>query len=236
MKKVFLTLALAAFAFAANAQFVVSGSLGFNHRGTKNTLDGTEYYNSVPGIPKSTQFNINLRGGYQINDKFQAGVEIGFRTNKNVYEYSTLSDPTKISNTDTYKSNAFGFGIYGRYDFLQFDKWNIFAEAEFYMAFGSGEKEIEGPTGTTTTDDPKTMDLNLAIVPGISYKINDNLSADLYLNFISLGFWMNKSTTETPTSGDDVTTDTYFGLAATSSQSSINMLLDNVSIGLTYRF
>ncbi len=239
MKKVFLTLALAAFAFAANAQFVVGGSLGFNHQGIKNTNDGKEYWTATPN--KTTGFNINLKGGYQINEDLQAGLLIGFNSTKSVNEQD-MGATGSVNNTTTIKSHDFRFGVYGRYTCLHFNKISLFAEGQLAIAMGGGKTEVEAAnTPTVTTDAPKTFDLGLKIIPGISYNLTDNLTADLYLNFISLGFNMNKTTTKvagaTPgTEVDDVVTTTDFGFNATSSQNSITALWNNVSIGVTYRF
>lgn len=237
MKKVFLTLALAAFAFAANAQFVVSGSLNFNHNGIKNTLDGDEYWTGAPN--KSTGFGIDLKGGYQINDQWQVGVMLGFDMGTTVIE-DDLTGAGSVNYTETDKTHMFGFGVYGRYDFLQFKKLNVFAEAQLAMGIGGGKNEIETAGTTVSTDHPKDFALTIAVVPGVSYKLTDNLSADLYLNFIGLGFSMAKQTTKTTNASgseiDDVNTISSFGLNATCYQDDINTLFNNVSLGFTYRF
>ena len=79
MKKVLLTLALAAFAFAANAQFVVSGQLGFNTNG------GSTYTKTEVGVTNETKIPNNILNtitfapsfGYMLNDNMQVGLSFG---------------------------------------------------------------------------------------------------------------------------------------------------------------
>lgn len=239
MKKVFLTLALAAFAFAANAQFVVSGNFGFNHNGVKNTLDGNEYWTGATN--KSNDFNLGVNFGYQLNDQFQAGVMLNYI----MANAKAEADPANSGSvTSTTKSNThmFGFGLYGRYDFIQYNKLSVFVHGALGMEMGGGKTEVEIPGApTVSTDAPKTFNLGLSFVPGVSYKLTDCLSAELYFDFIGLGFGMNKTTTKVaPTPGaaevDDVTTNTYFGLNATTDRDNITALWNTVRMGVTFHF
>lgn len=238
MKKVFLTLALAAFAFAANAQFVVSGDLGFNHNGLKNTLDGKEYWTGTTN--KATDFGIALKAGYQLTDQIQAGVMIGFAITNTKAE----ADPTNtgsVTSTTKINTHDFAFGVYGRYDFLQFNKLSVFAEGQLAIGMGGGKTEVEtAGAPTVSTDAPKTFSLGLNVVPGVSYKLTDRLSAELYFDFIGLGFNMGKTTTKvTDATGkevDDVTTNTSFGLNATTDRDNITALWNTVRMGVTFHF
>lgn len=237
MKKVFLTLALAAFAFAANAQFVVSGNLGFNHNGEKYTVDGKDNYTANP--QKNNGFNLNLKGGYQLTDQIQVGLLLGFNSYSNITE-SPVADPTKVDNTVTIKNHTFNVGVYGRYNFMEFNKLTLFAEASIDIAMGGGktETEITG-TPTATVDDPKTFGFNFDIVPGISYKLTDHLSAELYLDMVSLGFHMAKTTWDKTiaTSGTEETyTYTDFGFNAETKDMSITGFNNTVRIGVAFNF
>ena len=230
MKKVFLTLALAAFAFAANAQFVVSGNLGFNHSGEKYTVDGKDDYTSRP--EKNNNFYIRLKGGYQITEDFQAGVLLGFSTSKYLREDPDPTDPTKTDRSFTSKSNTISMGVYGRYNLMTFNKFKFFAEGTLGIVMGSGTNETKNPAATVSVDQPKSFGLNIDIVPGASYQINDHLSADLYFNLFALGFHTEKTTADkaTTASGTEETySTTDFGFRVTG-------LSNALSLGITYRF
>lgn len=230
MKKVFLTLALAAFAFAANAQFVISGNLGFSHSGEKYTYDGKDEYFSNP--VKSNDFNLTLKAGYQINDNLQAGLLLGYSTSSDVTEMANPTDFTSTDRNTTNKGNTINLGVYGRYNITSFGDLNLFAEGTVRIAMGSGKNETEFPGGSTSVDAPKTFGLGIDIVPGVSYQLTDNLSAELYFDFVSLGFHSNKTTWDKniTTSGVEETyTRSNFGLG-------VNGLGSALSVGVTYKF
>lgn len=238
MKKVFLTLALAAFAFAANAQFLVSGNLGFSNIGVKNTFDGKEYWTGATN--KATDFGLGINFGYQITDQIQAGVMVGFDMGTTKAE----ADPTNtgsVTTTTTTNTHTFAFGVYGRYDFIQYNKLSVFAIASMAMDMGGGKTEVEtAGAPTVSTDAPKTFDFGIAVVPGLSYRLTDRLSTEVYFDFIGLAFGVNKTTTKavnaTGAEVDDVTTNTYFGLNATTDRDNITALWNTVRIGVTFHF
>jgi len=230
MKKVFLTLALAAFAFAANAQFVISGNLGFSHSGEKYTFDGKDDYTGNP--VKSNEFNIDLKAGYQINDNFQAGLLLGFSTSTDVTEMANPTDFTSTDRNATAKGNTIKLGVYGRYNITNFGDLTLFAEGKVRMAMGSGKNETEFPGGSTSVDAPKTFGLYIDVVPGVSYQLTDHLSADLYLNFASLSFNSDKTTWDkniTASGVEETYTSSNFGLGVRGLSSAINL-------GVSYKF
>ena len=237
MKKVFLTLALAAFAFAANAQFVVSGNLGFNHDGEKYTVDGKDDYTATP--QKNTNFAFDLKGGYQLTDQIQVGLLLGYSSTTNITE-APVADPTKVDNTVTIKGHVFEVGVYGRYNVMEFNKLTLFAEGSLAIAMQGGKTETE-ITGvpTATVDDPKVFGFYFDIVPGLSYKLTDHLSAELYLDMVSLGFHMTKVTWDKNISASG-TEETYkyteFGLNAQTKDMSITGFNNTVRIGVAFNF
>ena len=73
MKKVLLTLALAAFAFTANAQWVIGGTVSANH----------DNFHTDKYVRGATTTNITLlpKVGYQLNDNMQVGLLFGWTFN-----------------------------------------------------------------------------------------------------------------------------------------------------------
>lgn len=207
MKKVILTLALAAFAFAANAQFVVSGNVALNLNGghTQNTnvlgTTTTEYdlptdvYNSFTFAPKV---------GYQLNDKMQAGLALGYtlRTATLYNAFGYMADKNYEGWTKTTR-NMFTIAPYFRYNFADFGKCKLFAEAQ--LSFGISPKAtvheystailLTPAVDTTYKANTKVFDLGLTIVPGFNYQVNEHVSLDLYVDLLGLSYNFSKSTT-----------------------------------------
>lgn len=241
MKKVLLTIALAAFAFAANAQFVVSGSASFSTNGgsTYGLFETTEtgVNNAERNVPNniSNLFTFGPSIGYMLNDKMQVGLGFGLTINYNKnfgvnrinpatgvsYAYSNpnldAEDWRKVSSVD------FTIAPYFRYYFMEVGKFNFFCQANVKWTINGrptthvfatkiDANATYGPavaldaidttyTGTyvatmgmygekvevkkhTETD----MELGIEILPGVSYKFNDNFSADMYFGFASVNF------------------------------------------------
>ena len=82
MKKIVLTLALAAFAFAANAQFVIGGQIGFNTDGgntwNRYTAAGTTPTEYIIPHDSYTDFVFAPKFGYNLNEKMHVGITLGF--------------------------------------------------------------------------------------------------------------------------------------------------------------
>ena len=73
MKKLFITLALAAATFVgANAQFIIGGTIGGGVNFTKASYDGDDLASSTNG-----GFNIGVKLGYAINDNMEIGLKAG---------------------------------------------------------------------------------------------------------------------------------------------------------------
>ncbi|MBQ0016670.1 MAG: transporter [Bacteroidales bacterium] len=243
MKKVFLFVAAVVFAFAANAQFTLTGSLGFDSYGKGQHYDGEKIFNG--DSYKYNVFNIDLMAGYQFNEKWEAGIILGYSTGADKYfipsgKIMQNQDMESFSKDGEYYEkeirNEFSAGIYGRYTFASVGKLNFFAQAsaEFYI---ENEKlETKDALGSRTDDYEtagkgldKTIGFNIAITPGVNYALNEHLSFDLWLNFISLEYNNYKTTTKTMLNKDFGSTYSYFSF-------SCDGFGNFVSLGIKYRF
>lgn len=218
MKKVLLTLALAAFAFAANAQFVIGGQISYNTEG------GNELTSTYVGAT-STTTNLNMPGvqnagfyentsdliilpkiGYQLNDNMQVGAKLGVIWSKDVDYTNFYNEYTNIPDFEGWEKTT-GMDVmiapYFRYNLMEMGNFTLFCEATLGFRFGLNptvhqfnvaytdpitglpvdavDKDVDWIKNTSTT-------ISLDIVPGLNYKFNDNLSADLYLNVAALAF------------------------------------------------
>ena len=150
MKKVLLTLALAAFAFAANAQFVVSGSFGFSTNGGstwgKNTAAGVTAEATLP-TDINTTINFGPSFGYMLSDNMQVGLslDLGYNYTKEfdaVFPGTGAYTPAFDKAEDWLVTKQFGFGIapYFRYYFMQAGNFNFFCEAQLGLIINGNPK------------------------------------------------------------------------------------------------
>jgi long-subunit fatty acid transport protein len=141
MKKVLLTLALAAFAFAANAQFVVSGQLGFNTNG------GSTYTKTEVGVTNETKIPNNILNtitfapsfGYMLNDNMQVGLSfgLGYRYTKTFNTVPPIGEAytTPNLNAENWTSVSqmnFNIAPYFRYYFAEAANFKFFCEASIF--------------------------------------------------------------------------------------------------------
>lgn len=214
MKKVFLTIALAAFAFAANAQFVLGGQVGFNSTGGSESYTGhlgtlTDEY-VIPGDPFSSNANRNSltimpKIGYQLNDKMQVGAKLGLIWTQDkdfsMYkaEYAAYKD---FEGWYRYTYTYLEIAPYFRYNVAELGSFTLFCEASLSYSMNLNSKvhhyrkaytDVAGFKHDEINEDQKgysytNNELGIQIVPGLNYKLSDNFSADLYLNVARLAF------------------------------------------------
>lgn len=215
-----MTLALAAFAFAASAQqFVLGGNIGLSHDGKHddNFSTGSEAYTNISIMPKF---------GYWLNDKMQIGAQLGWDYSYNRHYYGA---------DDTYTSHpksAVVIAPYFRYNVANWKKFTVFCEAQLNVTLGLESSSHEFDKGKEVAGYPDKQKDNFTsfginVVPGLNYAFNSNFSMDLYINLARL--YAEK------TSYEDYSTHEW-GLGANMNAQSINAHLSNFSIGFNYSF
>lgn len=213
MKKIVLTFALAAFAFAANAQFVISANIGGNMT-SGNTITTTHitvvtdstFTSDVP-MQSTTNFTGGIKAGYKFG-KFQAGIAGSF----SMYTYENQElDPTIIpipgniistiatTGSMSTKGNVITVSPYLRYDFLTAGDVSLFAELSFNYSM-SNNPEVHatmknvGPMNfslsldSTFTRPLSSTTMGVNLVPGLSWQLSKNCGIDLYLDFLAIAY------------------------------------------------
>lgn len=186
MKKIFMTLAAVAVAATMNAQIYVGGGINLQTGKTTNEVTAGGVTTSIDN--KNTTFGITPEIGYKLDEKMAVGLAFGFTTTTS--EPGTGVPGTSVKNT----RNNFNFVPYFRYTFVTWDKLSVFADAELGFSFGKNKNERTAG-GVTTTAETKTNAFHFAVLPGISYQLNDKI------NFVAklgngIGYWHEK--TENP--------------------------------------
>lgn len=219
MKKVLLTLALAAFTFAANAQFVVGGMFDISYNGGDTKYTGVAGKTDDLALPYNSRANTSLgyavmpKVGFQLNDKMQVGVAFGIQGgsykdySRWTNEYEDYKDFEGWSKR-TYR--GYTFAPYFRYNLGTISGLTFFCEAQLSLYFGGRDKyhvfntEINDPDifyivpalDTTYKSDYKNSYIAFTIVPGLNYKFNEHLSADLYIDLLGFSFVRYTSSTD----------------------------------------
>lgn len=219
MKKALFTIALAAFAFAANAQFVIGGQLGFTSQGGNthyvhtDPLAAASYDYNTPGYNEWNTNTITLlpKIGYNLNDKMQVGAKLGITWDKTTdfSGYGPIrSQVPDFEGWTSESSLGFVFAPYFRYNFATSGKFTFFCEAQLALTINPNAKRhtynsaytLGGINFAEVDEDDltysfKSTSIALTVVPGVNYKINDKFSADLYVDLLGLGFTHRTTTT-----------------------------------------
>lgn len=251
MKKVLLTLAVTCFAFAANAQLVIGGNIGFGMSNGTNTftrevVTPAATTTITTDLPKTVDFYIMPKIGFNINEKMSAGIILGYSssTRTNVYDWWGPAPFTATDIVRTVKTSSSEINVtpYFRYNVTTLNNFTFFCEAAVPIAISPVEKthvDVTYKDGTSTvshTEDiegAKYTSFGVTVTPGLNYALNDHLNMDIYFNAIGLGFNHMVTTTVTKYPNGDTDTDVdatnTFGL-------NVRTLPAGVGFGINYVF
>lgn len=143
MKKILMTLAMGMMALTMNAQMYVGGSFGLQSV-TPEVGDGETSFQILPEI------------GFQFDEKWGAGVQIGY-----------ISD--KGGAYDLGAESAFAFAPYVRYTALKFKNVNLF---------------LDGGFDYLQSKNPKINIFGVGIKPGVAVNLNEKLSFVTHFGFL----------------------------------------------------
>ena len=184
MKKI-ITLILIVTAATAQAQFTVGVNGGFNRSVCNETTQNSYTYSLTP----------TLLLGYRINNHFTVGLtgSLEYLCDDIQYhkepDYFNGFDISRTQNILTWYAGAFT-----RYDILLTEHLSLFAHLKLYLgkSFLRQRHERMAAQYQTQTHDSgykKNLDFyEVTLTPGLSYRFNSHLSADLYLNLLSISY------------------------------------------------
>lgn len=198
MKKIVILFLLAA-AVTAQAQFTVGINTGFDRFGRGES--GSKSYTLI-ATP-------NLLLGYQLNSRLTVGLTGSIlcydeikRNEVTLPEIPADDSGFGFERTTrtSEKSVAWNAGAYARYDIPLTEHLSLFANLS--VAFGKANSsysreyifyntDIHDFDTRTYTHDYNDRDISfteVALVPGVSYRFNSHLSADLYLNLLQIAY------------------------------------------------
>lgn len=197
------------FSVGLNAQVFVGGNFGLRLSG------GTNDDNSK----KPTKFELNIAptAGKFISDKTAIGVSLNFGTSS-----ENNNQDIEVVN----KITAFGISPFIRYYAVNFNKFSIFGQGNVGLSFAHHNQKVEGDL----QEGPKSSQIALGIVPGLSYELSDKISLETTIDLFNFGF---SHTTIKDADGTNAEKTTVFGMGA-----GLDNLANtnNISIGAIFKF
>ena len=159
MKKIMMTLAAVAVAATMNAQVYLGGTLGLGFENKLIDKDG----NDATGMT----FQIKPEFGYNLDEKSSVGIVLGFGVTNNTNEMLNQNDTfakALVGGKKTDKSAIqFAIAPYYRYKFVQFDKVDLFIDAQVGFVY-------------TKYDEWNNTTFNIGVRPGVAFNASDKIS------------------------------------------------------------
>jgi len=204
MKKAALVfLLLCAFA-SAQAQWVVSGNLGYSRSGLTVTKFGDPAFDGTQ--PQGWSLEFSPRIGYSFNGNIAVGVQLGFIHSDYTYTsgiYSNLTNQWVESQELLYRRNNYSAGLYLRKFIHSWGDLTLHAEILVNYGIGRGyNHKTEYRLYNYPNQDPYYEPITTSrlvhsarfaaqIVPVFNYSFGNRFSMDAYMNFASLIFSHN---------------------------------------------
>ncbi|MGC8823810.1 MAG: outer membrane beta-barrel protein [Bacteroidales bacterium] len=203
MKKTLLFVTMIALSATLYSQAFVGGSLSFSVSGSSETSGNT----TVDG-PTSAAFIVSPMAGYYLNSQMAIGVELGL----GVTSSNNNRTPTATKTTTT----SIAISPFLRYHVVEMGPISVFGQGS--IGIGLGSTKIK--TGSVSSDGPKTTSFEIAVRPGVSYKLTDQIAIEAFLGGLSY----NHTTVKQP--NDDKDKDYEFGLSFSTA----------LNLGFVYKF
>lgn len=213
MKKIFLTIALVAMTFSANAQLFVGGEIGLNTTGgnTKKTINNETSTQKKGGL---TSIIIAPEIGYQFSEKFLVGASLGVipTINKTYTGENTVTTTTTVD---------WSINPYARYRLAAIGNFGVWAQGGLSIY------------GSKISENTSNFAFNLGVLPVLSYTLNEHFTLLTRLNVFSLNFSTSTTTTKFDGGNTKVNT-TAFNIGADTNDVIGN--LGGITIGCVYSF
>lgn len=184
MKKLFITACLALAAVtAANAQWYVGGNFSFKETSSHSEWSvryGSNINGEVESSPLTTVFGIMPRVGYMFNDRWSAGLGIG-------YEFEKYS-PYKDYQEEKTRLNTAKFSPFVRCNLVWFGPFTLGLEASGTYAYTKAKED-----GDWKRQDRTRRIYGGEIAPVLSLDVSRRINLECRLNFLSAGYYHSRT-------------------------------------------
>lgn len=176
MKKILIALCLIlSTAAAANAQWFVGGNIGFSESFVKSDISETDV-TDYRSESLSSAFSITPRVGYMFNDRWMAGLGVGYR-------FQRTQSPNDEGECVVNKTNTFSVSPFVRCNVLWFGPFMLGIEATGSYLFSDLKDDQNWNRQVRTY-----RSLEARIAPVLELDVSKNLSLECRLNFLSIGY------------------------------------------------
>jgi outer membrane immunogenic protein len=187
MKKLLVSLVFTTLVWAASAQWdqgkiLATGGINFSTTSPKTEMKIGDNTTTTDGA-KTTDFGIDVTGGYFIADNIAVGLGIGLMNSKTSQE----ADTTETTVTD----NLFAIAPFARYYIPYSDQFSFFGQ--FAIGLGFGKSKDEYTSGSTTlTDEASINMMMIGLSPGFSYMMTERVALEMRYGFFGYSSYTTK--------------------------------------------
>ena len=158
MKKFFLMIAVAMMSLTASAQVYLGGEVGFWRNSDAN----------------HTNFNIKPEIGYQLSNKWDLGIGIGF--NHDYYGSGNYDGETLLKK----KVNSIEVDPYARWSYAKFGPVSLFLD----MTFGINSYKVKGEVAGHDYDNDSQIGWRVGVQPGVRVALAKNIDFVAHAGFL----------------------------------------------------
>jgi hypothetical protein len=196
MKKLIFLMALLAFAYTGNAQYIKEGRsmLGANFNYSHRLVQQLDTVHSQPKqMNKNNDISVGLNYGNMISDHVMLGASIG---HQNVAGNDEIVYANGNISTQKNTTRLFSAGLFARYyQQINASRFYVFGEGFTNFSLGAGDyKSTFISAGVATDYNYSTLNttFKVGLTPGIAYFINKTIGLEASLGSISFSNTSNK--------------------------------------------
>lgn len=218
MKKFFLSIVLVlSCALFANSQLYLGGTLGFSYSKLNLDSETNQSGSSFKFLPEI---------GWQINNKFAAGITVGYikglaalgtfdPSDMKGFISGLASTATDVSGDDMVNTSMSAFRIapYARYTVFKKKWFEIFIDGVIGFNFGKGESDND-----EISVDKNITTFEIAVKPGVAFEVTKNIK--LFAKLAAVGYQ------HASMSDSDISVSRF----------ALDVDGNNILFGLTYKF
>jgi hypothetical protein len=212
----------------SNAQYFVESRIAVQYRKNDGVKAPTNDPMSNYITPSTSMVFSTLNGfGYQVNEKYAVGVQVGYQISKNTSKYQYVwADSAMIQTKDDFY--RLHIGTFGRRQIVNFKKFSIFAEGSCGFGFGKrivwADPDRQGTNGTASISS-----FRIDILPLFVYEVSEKITIKLANPFLHLSFQTENTTYKDGTNNRD-------SRLGVDSRTTIQQSILNSEIGIIYKF
>ncbi len=251
MKRGFALVLLLCVGMVAHAQWAVSTNLALSYSGYNYAQGGISSFDKT--LPQGWSLDFSPRIGYCFNERYTAGIDLGFGYSRYTYSdgfYSPISQEWEQSEMLVKELFSSSVGLFLRRQLLSWGRLSLHAElaAAYRLGFGLNTTTQYSGSSSGYTDEIVTShslheyQTLVELIPVLHYDLGNqpgfsHFSLDLYLNFLSVAFL--RTTTNLYAEHSEMNDGTAIARHTVTTDFDLSLRLRSaalLSLGVTYQF